>query len=514
MALFAARDRSTVEAIRQLAFSNPFLPGRIALERQVLGPAFVPVAPVWSPDPRDLEQSANVGSIRRLVEELAAAARRTLREGHRPTAEEWAAYDELVLHVLYYRYEDVIYRELEARAPSGRASRAVPWYRDFAADAASFHDVPGSPAVDVAQLFALLHQVRRAFHFIFRRILGNSLAAARLRAAVWESIFTRDMRRYRRHLFPRMQDVSTLVVGPSGTGKELVALAIGLSRYIPFDARISAFVEDYQATFHPLNLAALAPSLIESELFGHRKGSFTGAIADREGHLHGRGPAHTVFLDEIGDVEAAVQVKLLRVLQDRVYQRVGDTDPQRFDGKIVTATNRDLARDVRAGGFREDLYYRLCADVIATPALAEQLGGDAAELRRLVLFLAARLVGEGEAARVADEVAGWIDRHLGLDYGWPGNMRELEQCVRSVVVHGGYQPLAAEGRAPAAELARCLAGSRLRADELVSLYCSVVHERTGSFSATGRELGLDRRTVAARVAAGRRAVSRGRAPEQ
>ena len=507
MSLFPARDRATVDAIRQLAFSNPFLPERIELERQVLGPAFVPIAPVWSPDPADLEVPANVGRIRGLAEEMAEAARRRVRGGHRPTPEEWVAYDELVLHVLYFRYEDVIYRELEG-APD-RNGRAAPHYRAFAADAASFHALPGAPAVDAAQLFALVHQFRRAFHFIFRRILGSSLAAARLRATTWQSIFTRDLRRYRRHLFQRMQDVSTLIVGPSGTGKELVALAIGLSRYIPFDALTSSFAEDFRTTYHPLNLAALAPSLIESELFGHRKGSFTGAIADREGHLHGRGPAHTVFLDEIGEVEPAVQVKLLRVLQNRIYQRVGETEARRFEGKVVAATNRDLARDVRAGTFREDLYYRLCADVIATPTLAEQIGGDGAELRRLVRYLAARLVGAGEAPRVADDAAAWIEVHLGLDYAWPGNMRELEQCVRSVLVHGRYRPLAAAGeQGRPAELARCLAASDLTADELTTLYCAVVHERTGSFSATGRALGLDRRTVAARVAAARRAGAR------
>jgi DNA-binding NtrC family response regulator len=102
-------------------------------------------------------------------------------------------------------------------------------------------------------------------------------------------------------------------------------------------------------------------------------------------------------------------------------------------------------------------------------------------------------------------VAGWIERNLGLDYGWPGNMRELEQCVRSLVVHGAYQPLAAvAGRGSSDDLSRRLGESRLRADELVTLYCAVVHQRTGSFSETGRLLGLDRRTVAARVAAAQR----------
>src|SRR5437879_1939822 len=180
------------------------------------------------------------------------------------------------------------------------------------------------------------------------------------------------MRRYRRGLYDRMGDVTTLVVGPSGTGKELIARAIALSRFIPFDARTSRFTEDF-ALFHPLNLSALAPTLIESELFGHHRGAFTGALQDRIGWLEKCGPCGTVFLDEIGDVDAGIQVKLLRVLQSRTFERLGETTPRQFRGKIIAATNRDLAAEIQAGRFRAAFYYRLCADIVATPPLAEQL---------------------------------------------------------------------------------------------------------------------------------------------
>lgn len=109
------------------------------------------------------------------------------------------------------------------------------------------------------------------------------MPAARLRAAVWQSIFTRDLERYRRSLYRRMHDISTLIIGPSGTGKELVAQAIGLARYIPFDPEKQAFTQDFTESLHALNLSALSPTLIESELFGHRRGSFTGAVQDRTG---------------------------------------------------------------------------------------------------------------------------------------------------------------------------------------------------------------------------------------
>src|SRR5690606_28962135 len=237
-----------------------------------------------------------------------------------------------------------------------------------------------------------------------RQIYGGSPPAARLRAAVWQSIFTHDPPRYRRALALRMADVPTLVVGESGTGKELVARAIAFSRFIPFDPERGAFQADWARGFVGLNLSALAPTLVESELFGHRRGAFTGALEHRTGWLESCGPWGSVFLDEIGELDPAIQVKLLRVLQTRTFQRIGETEERRFEGKLVAATNRDLAAEMRAGRFRTDLYYRLCADVVRTPTLREQLADSRDEFASLTLVLAQRVVGPDEAPRLADEV--------------------------------------------------------------------------------------------------------------
>src|SRR5262249_30706093 len=164
--------------------------------------------------------------------------------------------------------------------------------------------------------------------------------------------------------------------GPSGTGKELAARAIAQSRYVPFDSRRLVFADEGAVSFFPINISALSPTLVESELFGHRRGSFTGAIADRKGWLETCPPPGSVFLDELGDLDPAIQVKLLRVIETRSFHPVGDTASRQFQGKLIAATNRDLAADIRKGRFREDLYYRLCSDQIATPALAEQVGGS------------------------------------------------------------------------------------------------------------------------------------------
>jgi DNA-binding NtrC family response regulator len=349
-------------------------------------------------------------------------------------------------------------------------------------------------------IFAGFFQVRRAFHFAFSNVIGSSLPAAQLRAAIWQSIFTHDMRRYQRVLFDRMGDFTTLITGPSGTGKEIVARAIALSRFIPFDPRARTFAEEYSRLFHPLNISALSPTLVESELFGHKRGAYTGALEDRRGWLEMCPPLGCVFLDEIGDLDPMIQVKLLRVLQSRTFQRLGETQDRHFAGKIIAATNRDLSAEMERGAFRRDFYYRLCSDIIVTPSLREQLAQSPEDLGNLIRFICKRVVGESEAERVADEVEGWITKHLGRDYAWPGNFRELEQCVRNVLVRREYrppQPPAAVGSRD--NLIDSIFAGKLTADELLQRYCRLVYAQTHSYVETARRLQLDRRTVKSKV---------------
>ena len=293
-----------------------------------------------------------------------------------------------------------------------------------------------------------------------------------------------------------MHDVTTLITGPSGTGKELVARAIGLSRYIPFDAERETFTATLdRGVPRAVNVSALSPTLIESELFGHRKGAFTGAVQDRVGWLEACPRFGAVLLDEVGEIDASIQVKLLRVLQTREFSRIGETVPRAFEGKLIAATNRDLVAEMRTGRFREDLYYRLCSDLIVTPSLGEQLRDAPAELRNLVLFVSERVVGPDGAAELADEVLACVERDLGSDYPWPGNVRELEQCVRNVLVRKEYRPPAVPGRGPTGDLAAELGEGSLTAEELLRRYCTIVYARTGSYQETARRLKLDRRTV-------------------
>jgi len=281
----------------------------------------------------------------------------------------------------------------------------------------------------------------------------------------------------------RHNESHVLIQGESGTGKELVARAL------------RALSPRATGAFVPVDCGALPETIIESELFGHERGAFTGATGATG--LFRMANHGTIFLDEIGELDVTLQVKLLRVLQERTFQRLGESRPRRFEGRVVAATNRDLAAEMAAGRFRPDLYYRLCADVIETPTLAEQIADDPDGLENLVLILARRILGGEEANSLAAEVVGWIEVNLGRDYPWPGNVRELEQCVRSILVHGAYRPVRSE--TPADALAKAFRRGEFTADALLSAYCTHVYELSGSYEGAARRLGLDRRTVKARV---------------
>ena len=301
-----------------------------------------------------------------------------------------------MLYVLYDRFRPQLQATIEP-ALEGTVPAKIAFWPDFKRAFEHYLSLPDQSLpsnYEPAHIFAGFFQVRRAFHHIFDYIVGQSMPTARVRGAVWQSIFTHDLRRYRRSLYNRMSDIATLISGPSGTGKELVARAVGLSRYIPFDEKKVCFTDDFRGSFHAVNISALSPTLIESELFGHAKGSFTGAIADRAGWLEQCKPLGTVFMDEIGELDPSIQVKMLRVVQSRTFRASAKRRMRPFHGKLIAATNRNLADEMRTGRFREDLYYRLCSDLITTTPLREQLADAPEDLHNLVLFAAERIAGD------------------------------------------------------------------------------------------------------------------------
>ncbi len=493
------KDRDLLEATGELTYCNPFLPERVELERRALGRDFEPHGEVWHADEPGVP-NPNVVRIQERLEERLPAWRSELLGRSAPARDELRLYRDVVYYTLYNRWQsDLLELVLLPTSP-----RRVELWPDFEAGHALFFppelQLEGQAPADL--VFAWFFQTRRAFHYVFRSLHGSSLPVARLRAQVWQSIFTHDLRRFRRGLYSRFGDFTTLITGPSGTGKELVARAIGMSRFIPFDSRRQTFGEDFRASFFALNLAALSPTLVESELFGHRKGSFTGAVQDRKGWLEICPPLGSVFLDEIGEISTDLQVKLLRVLQTRTFQRIGESVDRRFEGKIIASTNRDPKEEMRAGRMRPDFYYRICSDLIETPSLREQLAASPEDLASLIQVIVADLVGGQDVASATAEVMGWIESSLGIDYAWPGNFRELEQCVRNVLIRGSYEPAATPAAGAAtttADFASEVAEMKLDAESLLSRYATLVYFRTGSYLGAAKTLGLDRRTVKAKI---------------
>jgi Nif-specific regulatory protein len=208
-------------------------------------------------------------------------------------------------------------------------------------------------------------------------------------------------------------NTTVLIRGESGTGKELIANAI---HYNSPRAR---------AAFVKLNCAALPDNLLESELFGHEKGAFTGAISQRKGRFE-QADGGTLFLDEIGEITPAFQSKLLRVLQEGEFERVGGGRTLKVDVRVIAATNRDLEAEVRAGDFREDLYYRLNVMPIRMPALRERIE-DIPDLARFLVDKVARM--QGRDLSITDSALRILMRH-----DWPGNVRELENCMERAAV--------------------------------------------------------------------------------
>ncbi len=230
-------------------------------------------------------------------------------------------------------------------------------------------------------------------------------------------------------------DSTVLILGESGTGKEVVARAIH---------ELSPRVKKSMV---PVNCGAIPANLLESELFGHVKGAFTGAMHSREGRFE---LAHngTIFLDEIGEMSAILQVKLLRVIQERAFEPVGGTRPVEVDVRIVAATNKDLEAEVAAGRFREDLFYRLNVVPVTLPPLRERAG----DVPLLLEHFNKKLATTRKRA-----VKGYSDEALQklCEYGWPGNVRELENmverltvfCMDEIVQIEDLPPKVAEGRA-------------------------------------------------------------------
>jgi DNA-binding NtrC family response regulator len=484
-----AARKDLASLVSQLVYCNPFTQDRLKLEEALLGSDLKSAGRDWNLDPRNEIRHVNMTHLHELTQPMVDEMRAAYVSGSGSDADR-ALYANLAIFLLYIDARNALDGMIDQAHRKGACQRKASCYSTFID---GFHHYFGDARpIEPDHLFACYFQIRRAFYHIFRFFVGTSPAATRLRSRMWQSIFSHDLFRYQRSLYQRMPTIPTLITGPSGSGKEVIARAIGFSQYVPFDAKRSSFVSDFMKGFYPVNLSALSPTLIESELFGHRKGAFTGALQDREGYFAACRSHGVVFLDEIGDTGRDIQVKLLRVLQTRQFQRLGDVKSEPFLGKIVAATNRDLEAEISEGRFREDFYFRLRSDVIETIALEEMVRGDENELRFLAGYASAMLAGEHESEGLAEDFMEWSRRHHG--YSWPGNFRELEQALRSILVHGTYEPPQRSG-GPDHALADRLAGTGWTLKELSARYIKALYKQTPVYEELARRLGVDRRTI-------------------
>jgi DNA-binding NtrC family response regulator len=243
----------------------------------------------------------------------------------------------------------------------------------------------------------------------FGQLIGSSVAMERVYALIDKVAQT---------------EVSVLITGESGTGKEMVA------------KEIHSRGRNASGPYVTLNCAALPADLIESELFGHEKGAFTGAAAGRVGKLEAANSG-TLFLDEIGDMSLSTQAKVLRVIEEKTFQRLGSNETRSSDFRIISATNKPLESEVQDGRFREDLYYRLCVVKIQLPSLRERKS----DIPALAAAFCNRfsLAYKSEPLRISKEAVKVL-----LEYDWPGNVRQLRNCIERAVVFADKEEITSQ----------------------------------------------------------------------
>ncbi len=477
----SSEERSFFRTVYHAAFANPFGDLREKLDRKIAG-LFPSVS--------------RRESVDRCVQEVDIRIKRLEEEG-RGHLNAFRGQDKTIIRVVFlfdvfHKFRDRFDQLINDQIKAGDN----PVHVDFSDEAAAILKRRGFDEENILHYFAFSFQLRRAFFFISNFLVGSSPCMRELKKNLWNNVFTHNIEFYDKFLWNRMEDFSTLILGETGTGKGTAAMSIGRSGFIPFDKKKNCFVESFTKAFIPLNLSQYPESLLESELFGHKKGAFTGAVEDHAGVLDRCSPYGSIFLDEIGEVSSQVQIKLLQVLQERVFNPVGSHVKSRFQGRVIAATNRSLDEIVKGKVFRDDFYYRLSSDIFEVPPLRERISQDPAELHDLLSFTVERILGH-PSPEMVNKVIRIIDRHLGKDYHWPGNVRELEQCVKRVILRRSYQGDKKEVRPYSIEneLINGIKTGAIKASKLVSGYCALLYRIHGTYESVAKRTGLDRRTV-------------------
>ena len=479
----SGEDRDFFRKLATIIFSNPFSVDTKLIEELVgekLAPGSRPGESAFSflAIMPNLEQR-----VRRL--ELHGIDRIQSVQGEDRTSLEYA-----YLFLYFHKYLTAIDELIQNQLTAGNEPVAVPFHAELTQQLKA----RGFTQQDSYRYLALFYQLRRAFYFIFFAMVGDSPSMVRLRHALWNNVFTSDVRLYAEHLWDRMEDFSTLLLGETGTGKGTAAAAIGRSGLIPFNPKSGRFERSFTETFISINLSEFPETLIESELFGHRKGSFTGAIDHHKGLFERCSAQGSLFIDEIGDVSIPTQIKLLNVLQDRRFSPVGSHEIKRFEGRVIAATNQSIYELRKQGRFRDDFYYRLSSDVIEVPPLRVRLQESPGELQQIVSLSIKRMLGTEDNAELSARVLQILTKSLPRTYNWPGNVRELEQAVRRIIINGEISGAKAGPETLSVWLDELKLG-QLTAQQVLSHYCHMLYTQYGSYEMVADKTALDRRTV-------------------
>ena len=393
------------------------------------------------------------------------------------------------LFYVFHEFQDRFNAFIEAQKRAGGNSIVLPFAEELIAE----FNQSGFNQPEAEKYTALFYQLHRGFYFISQAVSGDCPVITELRKRLWNNIFTFNPEWYLNYLCGNLEDFSTLLLGETGTGKSLVAQAIGCSGFIPFDSKKQCFKESFKQSFVSINLSQYPDNLLESELFGHKKGAFTGAIDHHQGIFARCSQYGAVFIDEIGDIDIATQVKLLNVIQDRQFCPVGSHESERFAGRVISATNRDI-RSLRTDGlFRDDLYYRLCSDVIIVPSLLQRIQENPDELLSLVKTLIARVITNSDE-NLAKRIHNRIMNAVPENYSWPGNVRELEQCIRSICLTGGYTISLGDKSNKVRGFVFDMEKDS-SALHLLQTYCDYLYQQSNNYESVARITQLDRRTV-------------------
>ncbi len=452
-------EKNYLELVLQAMLKNPFGPERQDIDKQILGKTV----------------HLHHNKRRQLVYEHVKNTCTSLTKNNRISYQDYKDRDRLLikytlLFQTYHLYSNQLDILIQTQLKTPHQSIQVPFANEFLDKLHKY----GFDKKACLKYLALCYQIRRTYYFIEQHVHGESTSINQLRQQIWNNIFTKNIQHYDQFLWDRMDDFSILILGKTGTGKGVCAAAIGYSSFIPFDDTKDRFKESFCQTFQSINLSQFPESLIETELFGYEKVAFTGDEQSKKGLLNSNSSYGTLFLDEIGEVSQPIQIKLLRVLQEREFTPVGGTTTLPFKGRIIAATNRSIAELRDEKRLRDDFYFRLSSDVIQVPSLQERIESTPQELTRLITILLTKIIGHSDTT-LQKHCSSTLKTNIPKHYHWPGNVRELEQALRQILIKGSYQPsMSISSQTEQNQLTQT-------AESLLSEHCYRLFQQLGSY---------------------------------